>query len=395
MSFDNNKPIILCFLAYYLPGFRAGGPLRTISNLVSHIGTQYRFKIVTRDRDSLSPQRYPSIQVNDWNKVKLAEVFYASPSFLSTFRYLFKTLKCDFDVVYLNSFFDIRFSLLPLLFLHFFSRDTIPLILAPRGEFSPGARSIKPLRKQIYISLFRIFGLYRHLIWQASSSFEYDDIVSVFPDIHRNIFIASDLPAPVVDFQESNCSTRIESSALSLVFLSRINPVKNLHFLVSSLSKCTSTVSLSVYGPIDDSCYWSYCLELANDLPPNVEFNYLGEIDHCLVSSVLSSFDLFVLPTLGENFGHAILESLMSSTPVLISDKTPWRSTSDGAINCLTIDDINPWVAFIDNYSFLSCDQRQAFRDSALNFSVSHLSRLDLLSDNEALFRYAISLVNT
>jgi glycosyltransferase involved in cell wall biosynthesis len=33
-----------------------------------------------------------------------------------------------------------------------------------------------------------------------------------------------------------------------------------------------------------------------------------------------------VLPTLGENFGHAIFESLAAGRPVLISDQTPWRN---------------------------------------------------------------------
>ena len=31
------------------------------------------------------------------------------------------------------------------------------------------------------------------------------------------------------------------------------------------------------------------------------------------------------LPTTGENFGHAILESFINSRPVIISDKTPWK----------------------------------------------------------------------
>jgi len=42
----------------------------------------------------------------------------------------------------------------------------------------------------------------------------------------------------------------------------------------------------------------------------------------------ISDYDAFVLPTLGENFGHVIFESLMSGIPVLISDQTPWRNLS-------------------------------------------------------------------
>ncbi len=34
------------------------------------------------------------------------------------------------------------------------------------------------------------------------------------------------------------------------------------------------------------------------------------------------------MPTTGENFGHAILESFMNSRPVVISDRTPWQNLS-------------------------------------------------------------------
>ena len=42
--------------------------------------------------------------------------------------------------------------------------------------------------------------------------------------------------------------------------------------------------------------------------------------------------DLFFLPTLGENFGHVILEALYAGCPVLISDQTPWRDLEEKGI---------------------------------------------------------------
>ena len=34
---------------------------------------------------------------------------------------------------------------------------------------------------------------------------------------------------------------------------------------------------------------------------------------------------VLVLPSLGENFGHAIFEAFIAGKPVIISDKTPWQ----------------------------------------------------------------------
>lgn len=33
-----------------------------------------------------------------------------------------------------------------------------------------------------------------------------------------------------------------------------------------------------------------------------------------------------LLPTLGENFGHSIIEALSAGLPVIISNRTPWKN---------------------------------------------------------------------
>ena len=43
-------------------------------------------------------------------------------------------------------------------------------------------------------------------------------------------------------------------------------------------------------------------------------------------AKVFYSYNLMFLPTLVENFGHAIVESLYFETSVLISDLTPWKN---------------------------------------------------------------------
>ena len=63
---------------YYLPGYQAGGPIRTIANLADHLGDEFDIRIVTRDRDILGTHPYPGVNVDSWNKVGKAQVMYAS-----------------------------------------------------------------------------------------------------------------------------------------------------------------------------------------------------------------------------------------------------------------------------------------------------------------------------
>ena len=96
------KKVILIFVGYYIPGFKAGGPLRTIANLVDYLDGDFEFRIVTRDRDLGDLIPYPSIQVDRWNQVGNTWIFYASKrqqNFTCLIRLINST---PHDLIYLN-----------------------------------------------------------------------------------------------------------------------------------------------------------------------------------------------------------------------------------------------------------------------------------------------------
>ena len=42
---------ILVFADYYYPGIKAGGPAKSIYNLINNLSSYYNFNLVTRNRD--------------------------------------------------------------------------------------------------------------------------------------------------------------------------------------------------------------------------------------------------------------------------------------------------------------------------------------------------------
>lgn len=102
---------------------------------------------------------------------------------------------------------------------------------------------------------------------------------------------------------------------------------------IDALKKIKSQVVFDIYGPAEDQNYWAQCQESAKLLPQNIRFQYCGALQPMQVPDKLAEYDLFFLPTLGENFGHVIAEALSSGLPVLISDTTPWRDLAE-----------NPWA---------------------------------------------------
>ena len=69
-------------------------------------------------------------------------------------------------------------------------------------------------------------------------------------------------------------------------------------------------ITFDIYGPKEDKRYWDLCKEIIDSLPKSIEVNYMGPIENENVNDMFQNYDLFFLPTKGENFGHVILESM-------------------------------------------------------------------------------------
>ena len=70
-----------------------------------------------------------------------------------------------------------------------------------------------------------------------------------------------------------------------------------------------------------------------NELPANIKVEAEGEIPGPQIPNHLAdNFHYFLFPTLHENFGHVIHESLAAGCPVIISDQTPWQDLQQKGI---------------------------------------------------------------
>jgi glycosyltransferase involved in cell wall biosynthesis len=373
---------ILTFLSYYLPGFKGGGPIRTIENMVNSFHKEFIFFIITRDRDLGSKVQYYNVDINKWEKVGSAFVRYLSPKM---FRYkIIKSLifENSYDVLYLNSFFSFSDSILPLLVINLNRKYKIKIILAPRGEFSEGALKLKYFKKFVFIFFSKLFSFHDKVIWQASSTLEADDIkkifnkkvnISIAPDLTINY--SNDFYTKQLKLIENNTFTQYE---LNLIFFSRITPKKNLLFLLDVIMKVSCDIILDIYGPIEDKEYWEECKKSIKKLPINVRCEYKGIIYPSKISIQLSKYDLFIFPTLGENFGHVIFESLISGTPVFLSDQTPWKQIDNGILSIISLDDKNKWIKSIEEFKKVNpnmLDLKKSTIKYAMEFAKNDNSR--------------------
>lgn len=387
-SSKKERPRILVFVDHYLPGYKAGGPICTISNMVEQLGAEFQFLIVTRDRDLRDQLPYIDVKINDWNTVGHSSVFYVSPDKFNLLNIARLMRDTNHDILYLNSYFSSRTTGIPLLARRLNLCPSKPAVIAPRGEFSEGALAIKSIKKKLYIKVASFANVYQGLTWHASSNDELRDIQREMASTVNRVVVAPNL---ISNCDPSNHNVLINNRVrmpgpLRVIFLSRISPKKNLDHLLRVLQRVVVSVELNIYGPNEDHIYWNKCQQLIKQLPSNITVNYHGAITPSDVSSAFQANDVFVFPTHGENFGHVIIEALTAGTAVIVSDQTPWKPDDAGACQVIPLANVEEYALAIRRWAALSDEELASRRMAALEYARLSRSNNDRLKANLDLF---------
>jgi glycosyltransferase involved in cell wall biosynthesis len=323
---STTHPRVLVAADYYAPAFRAGGRIRSLTNLIEQLGDEISFTIVTRDRDlgSVLPE---SVLVWRGTKTYRATIIFSAPGRRAI--ELIRTARQRFDVLYLNSLFSKTFGILPLIArrVGLIPRDR--LLIAVHGELHDGALGLHRRRKVAYLRAARAIGLFADAEWHASNDDEASQIRRWIGD-RALIYVAPNLLV-IPSIEQMPAWPKKNMGSLRLVFVSRLHPKKNLDYAFKILSDLPGDITLDVYGPIEDPRYWAKCLAQLSSLSSDVRVTYRGVITPVEVAEVFARHDVFFFPTRGENFGNVVGEALAAGCPPLVSDQTPWDVASRGA----------------------------------------------------------------
>jgi len=379
------KPTVLVLTSHYIPGYRGGGPIRSVSNLVSHFGNELDIKIITRNRDLGCSKPYENVPTGKWIDVGLAKVLYLSPEDEKAWKFLKLLSDLKFDALYVNSFFCASFSILPIVSVKLGVIAKRPILLAPRGEFSLGAFQIKWFKKQFFVVLSKIFRVYSTVVWHASTEHELVDVVRVMNVQKTKVYVARNLGA--IGGNVVNTIVSKDNCSLKVCFVSRVSKKKNLDFALNVLRRVVSRVNFSIYGPLEDLGYWRECEEIIGTLPAHIKVDYKGEVPNDKVQDVLAEHDLFFFPSRGENFGHAMVEAWVAGLPVLTSDQTPWRRLREKGVGWdISLDREIEFAQVLDQVANYDHQSYLTMRRKSSEFGTSILYDSSAVDDNRKMF---------
>lgn len=387
------KKKIMVFCDFYLPSYKSGGGMWTIVNLVDRFCHKYDFYVVTRNYDSKGDKKpYTTVKTNDWNTVGNARVYYFSKKNHNQKHFARLVDEVKPDAFFLNS----AFSTPVVKFLAARRKRMIadiPLILAPCGEFSKGALSVRAFKKKVFLQYAKTVGLYENIIWKGSFESEKEEIKEIIGQ-DAEVFVAADLvPKKILPDYAPDWKLKKEKGTVRFVFISRLVRKKNIHYFLERLVSVTNgKVHFDLVGPLEDQEYWRECQEIIKRLPPNVTVNPTGAFPFQKDAlKKVAENHFFVLPTLNENFGYVFIEGLAAGCPIISSDRTVWEDVEEN--NCgwrIPLEDEQAWIDRINRCIEMDGKEYEKMSAAARRYSIEWLDNPKFDEDTARVLNRAL-----
>ena len=358
------KPKIAVFIDWFLPGTKAGGPVRSVYSLITVLKNDFDFYVITANTDLGEDVPYANIQANTLIYKDQIHYFYFDRAQLNNTKIIELLNEIKPHLIYLNSFWSLHFSI-NIVRLKQAKKIGPPVLLAPRGMLGKGARSLKAFKKNLYLFAAKQMNWYKDIRFHATQSQEEKDILALFPS--AKITIAPNINALT---PTDNVCEKTEGH-LKLFYLSRIARVKNLHFALEILKDIPSSVQIDyhIYGNLEDKLYWQECEKIIASLPANIRVERKHEVSFDKIQDCIKHYHCLYLPTLNENFGHAIVESLLCGCPAIISDQTPWNDLQSNAAGfAIALNEPKEFVSALLHYAALNNADFKAESQSAQSY---------------------------
>jgi glycosyltransferase involved in cell wall biosynthesis len=378
------KSKILIFIDWFLPGYKAGGPIKSVKNIVSVLSSEYDFWIVTGDRDLGDTSSYSNILLNLWQQQNNYRIIYLTPDKQNYSVYKQLIVEISPEQIYFNSLFSFRFTILPLLILKL-SQLAVKTIIAPRGMLGTGALQINKIKKQFFLVLCKLSGFFKHTVWHASSINEELEIKNHIGQ-KVQIKIAINLSDSI---SETWKPKKKQKGEVCLFFVSRISEKKNLLFALECLSEIKKVnLIFFLIGTMEDTGYWERCEQYIFQLPKNIKVEYAGHIENSQLHNRIKDYHFLLFPTLHENFGHVIAESIQAGCPVIISDQTPWRNLEAEGIGWdIPLDNKQKFVQVIRQCAEMNQDEYNRMSNKAFEYAQKVVNNPEIVEQNRQLFR--------
>jgi len=197
-------------------------------------------------------------------------------------------------------------------------RHRLPLVVSPRGCFTPYAMSSGSRVKKLFWPLVQNPALAAVTCFHATAESEYLDI--------RRMGFKQPVAVIPNGMDEVPYEPPVGHSSLTLLYLGRIHPEKGIECLLQAWQQIEGHFPdwrLRIVGPGNPS-YVARMKALAKSLGL-IRCDFSGPLYGSDKWVAYRDCDLYVLPSPSENFGMTVAEALMAGRPAIATKGAPWQ----------------------------------------------------------------------
>lgn len=267
------------------------------------------------------------------------------------------------------------------------SQHKIPLIVSPHGMLEPWAFNNRRGRKQLAWHLFQKRELHQAKVLHATSMAEANNLrrlgftqpIAIIPN-------GVDLPP-----YQQNQQSKVIQNRRTLLFLSRVHPVKGLLNLIAALKNIDfSNWRVVIAGPNEDDHLRDVEAAVASaNLQDKVSF--VGAVDRHQKWELYQQADLFVLPTFTENFGIVVAEALAVGVPVITTKGAPWQELETHRCGWWVDIGVEPLAQALKTAMNLTDQERAIMGQNGRRLVEQKYSWSDVAAKMAAVYRWMLS----
>jgi glycosyltransferase involved in cell wall biosynthesis len=245
-----------------------------------------------------------------------------------------------------------------------------PLVISPRGMLAPAALDFSRLKKRAFWRLLQGSAVRQAACIHATSEQEYEEIRS-FGLTNPVAIIPNGIDFPELAAQPTG-RPAAERVVLSL---GRIHPKKGLARLVQAWSKVEAECpgwSLNIVGPAEAG-HDDELRALATALGLT-RVSIEGPVYGDAKTAAYREADVFILPTLNENFGLTVAEALAAGTPAISTKGAPWSGLESEGCGWWIDHGVEPLAAALAHAMALPRETLKAMGDKGRGWMARNFS---------------------
>ncbi len=202
----------------------------------------------------------------------------------------------------------------------------IPYFIAPHGSLNIQALSYSKTKKSIANFFYHERCLKSASALFASHSNEHEDFIT-YGITNPIKIIGNGIDTSLIKEKKPYP----KDSRRFILSLGRLHKIKGLDLLIKAWSKVEADFpnwDLIIAGPDSYGYYNNELKKLVEELNIN-QIKFIGPVYSDKKFKIYQDASIFVLTSLSEGFALTILESLISSTPVIATQTTPWEAINE------------------------------------------------------------------